>query len=109
MGRALVDPVVVTMAVRYCLGRQTYAPGLIAGVVQATWPDLGEQKTIILKDVREWLAEDWHDHPEEDVWRSLLAQHDGAKVPDQCVDYGHHGRDRCVVCGAPSDGGQADG
>lgn len=74
--KVTVEPVVVTMAVRYCLGRSSYAPGLIAGQVIAAWPTLGKQQEIILRDIRGWLAEDWHAHPEADVWRWLLTQLD---------------------------------
>lgn len=27
---------------------------------------------------------------------------DGVLRPQLCVDYGHHGRERCVVCGIPN-------
>lgn len=79
MPKTPVEPVVVTMAVRYCLGRSSYAPGLIAGEVIASWPNLGQQKEVILRDIREWLDEDFHAHPEAEVWRWLVTQIDGAE------------------------------
>ncbi len=66
-----VDPVVLTMAVRYCLGRSSYAPGLVRSQV-LTAGNLGDQLEIMIRDIGEWLAEDWHDHPCEETWREFL-------------------------------------
>lgn len=58
---------------------------------------LREQLFIAKKDTAEARA--WAERAE-----LATAQSDGSKVPGQCIDYGHHGRDRCVVCGARYDG-----
>lgn len=81
--RVSVDPVVVTMAVRYCLGRQTYAPGLMSDQVLMVLPRLGDQRDIIIRDITEWLAEDWHDHPAEKTWRELLLLMKARKAADE--------------------------
>lgn len=76
---AAVDPVVVSCAVRYALGRLSYLPGMIADEVRRTWPHLGHQRDVIAKDITEWLAEPWrHDQRPgfEDtvtVWSDLAA------------------------------------
>ena len=57
MCRLAVDPVVVTCAVRYAMGRSSYLPGLIADEVRACWDDLGDQREVIREDVRRWLAD----------------------------------------------------
>lgn len=69
-----VDPVVLTMAVRYCLGRDTYAPGLIREQVLTAGDHLGDQQDKMIRDIDEWLTEDWHDHPWEEMWREFLAE-----------------------------------
>lgn len=78
-GRSLiaVEPVVITMAVRYCLGRSSYAPGLIAETVRSVWSHLGQQQDVITQSITEWLNEDWHDHPARDTWLSVLRINDG--------------------------------
>lgn len=55
--RVSVDPVVVTCAVRYALGRSSYMPGLIADEVRRCWDGLGDQREVIVEDVRRWLAD----------------------------------------------------
>lgn len=57
-GRVRVDPVVVTCAVRYALGRSSYMPGLMADQVRACWEDLGDQREVIREDVRRWLVDE---------------------------------------------------
>ena len=77
--RVDTDPVVVSCAVRYALGRLSYLPGMIADEVRRTWPELGHQRDVIAKDIAEWLAEPWrHDQRPgfEDtvtVWSDLAA------------------------------------
>lgn len=77
--RVNTDPVVVSCAVRYALGRLSYLPGMIADEVRRTWPHLGHQRDVIAKDITEWLAEPWrHDTRPgfEDtvtVWSDLAA------------------------------------
>lgn len=77
--RVNTDPVVVSCAVRYALGRLSYLPGMIADEVRRTWPHLGHQSDVIAKDITEWLAEPWrHDQRPgfEDtvtVWSDLAA------------------------------------
>ena len=77
--RVNTDPVVVSCAVRYALGRLSYLPGMIADEVRRTWPHLGHQRDVIAKDITEWLAEPWrHDQRPgfEDtvtVWSDLAA------------------------------------
>lgn len=56
--RPRVDPVVVTCAVRYALGRSSYMPGLIADEVRRCWDDLGDQREVIREDVRRWLHDE---------------------------------------------------
>lgn len=53
-----VDPVIVTCAVRYALGRRSYMPGLVADQVRACWGDLGDQQAVIVEDVRRWLTDE---------------------------------------------------
>lgn len=77
--RVNTDPVVVSCAVRYALGRLSYLPGMIADEVRRCWPHLGHQRDVITKDITEWLAEPWrHDQRPgfEDtvtVWSDLAA------------------------------------
>lgn len=77
--RVDTDPVVVSCAVRYALGRLSYLPGMIADEVRRCWPHLGHQRDVIRKDIAEWLAEPWrHDTRPgfEDtvtVWSDLAA------------------------------------
>jgi hypothetical protein len=77
--RVNTDPVVVSCAVRYALGRLSYLPGMIADEVRRCWPHLGHQRDVITKDITEWLAEPWRhdDRPGfEDtvsVWSDLAA------------------------------------
>ena len=77
--RVNTDPVVVSCAVRYALGRLSYLPGMIADEVRRCWPHLGHQRDVITKDITEWLAEPWrHDTRPgfEDtvtVWSDLAA------------------------------------
>ena len=52
-----VDPVVVSCAVRYALGRSSYMPGLICDVVRAIWADLGDQREVIRESVERHLNE----------------------------------------------------
>lgn len=80
--RVKVDPVVLTMAVRYCLGRHSYAPGLIADEVRPVAGRLGNQLEVMIRDIEEWLAEDWHDHPARDTWL-LLLEHLRRAVPSE--------------------------
>jgi hypothetical protein len=28
------------------------------------------------REVREWLAEDWHDHPQREVWEQFVKEDD---------------------------------
>lgn len=80
---ASVDPVIVSCAVRYALGRSTYMPGLVADEVRRNWRSLGEQQSVIRGDVAEWLRsiDDhsaagravWHARVDIEVWRNLLA------------------------------------
>lgn len=77
--RVNTDPVVVSCAVRYALGRLSYLPGMIADEVRRTWPHLGHQRDVIAENITEWLAEPWrHDQRPgfEDtvtVWSDLAA------------------------------------
>ena len=47
----------VIAAVRYCIGRQSYAPGLIQGFVKRYW-DMIDEKTrvVLLRDITEELG-----------------------------------------------------
>ena len=53
--RVEVDPALVSCSVRYALGRHSYLPGLVADEVRRTWPELGEQRTVIREDIVQWL------------------------------------------------------
>ena len=55
--RVEVDPVLVSCSVRYALGRHSYLPGLVADEVRRTWPELGEQRTVIREDIARWLEQ----------------------------------------------------
>ena len=73
---AEVDPVIVTCAVRYALGRTSCMPALIADEVRRCWADLGDQQAVIRGDVVAWLADGWLHKPsgsEVAVWRDLYA------------------------------------
>lgn len=50
-----MDPVILSCAVRYALGRHSYLPGLIADEVRRCWPGLGGQRDVIRGDVERWL------------------------------------------------------
>lgn len=70
---------ILLYATRYALGRQTWAPSDVSSAIRgardldARW---GEQ---IADEVVRWLAEDFHDHPEADVWRGLVVHLDTLK------------------------------
>lgn len=50
---------IVLCAVRYCLGRQTYMPGLVTDWVRRHWGELPvKDRALILRDVEE--AVEWH-------------------------------------------------
>ena len=72
-----VDPVIVTCAVRYALGRRSYMPGLIADEVRRCWADLGDQQAVIRGDVAAWLADGWEHTPRDAgitaAWSALAA------------------------------------
>ena len=55
--RVEVDPALVSCSVRYALGRHSYLPGLVADEVRRTWPELGEQRTVIREDIARWLEQ----------------------------------------------------
>lgn len=55
--RVLVDPLMVTMAVRYCLGERHHPP-VLADEVRAVADRLGEQRQIIMSDIADWLLDD---------------------------------------------------
>ena len=75
-----VDPVVLSCAVRYALGRLSYLPGLIDGEVRRLWSDLDDSdRDVIHGDIAEWVAADLRHGTRpgfEDtttVWVDLLA------------------------------------
>lgn len=48
----------VCCAVRYCLGRASYAPGVATDWCRGNWHRLsGQDKHIIVRDVIQWLAD----------------------------------------------------
>ena len=53
--RVEMDPVILSCAVRYALGRHSYLPGVIAAEVRRCWPHLGEQRSVIRQDIVQWL------------------------------------------------------
>lgn len=67
--RTEVDPVVLTCAVRYALGRRSYLPGLICDEVRRCWPQLGDQQEVIARDVREWFLDSKVPDP---AWLALI-------------------------------------
>lgn len=78
--RIAVDPVVLSCAVRYALGRLSYLPGMIADEVRRLWSDLDDSdRDVIHGDIAEWLADDWRHDTRPDfkhtvtVWADLLA------------------------------------
>lgn len=72
--RVTVDEFVLLAAVRYALGRHTYAVGLVIDEAKAAWRDLSDQgRGNITRDVREHVerGDDW---PFDlDSWRGLVA------------------------------------
>lgn len=56
------DHQVAVWAIRYCLGRMTYAVGSCVEWLIRVWPDLSEEaRTIIKRDIEEAFAKDDHD------------------------------------------------
>ena len=55
--RVSVDPVVVTCAVRYALGRRSYLPGLMRDALIDAWGDIGDQRANIVETIERHLDE----------------------------------------------------
>jgi len=52
--------IMVTAALRYALGRNTYVPGAVIDWINAHWENLdGNTKTVIVRDVFEYLYKDY--------------------------------------------------
>lgn len=79
-----VDPVIVTCAVRYALGRSSYMPGLVADEVRSNWADLGDQRDVIRRDIVDYIASvpdsSWDRHVIAETWRPLLTWIDAQEV-----------------------------
>ena len=98
--RAEMDPVILSCAVRYALGRHSYMPGLVADEVRRCWPDLGDQRSVIREDVARWLEQmgssdyvagaGWSTG--RPVWEELLRWIDSRTAADQA--------DGCPRCGS---------
>jgi hypothetical protein len=77
--RVEVEPVIVSCAVRYALGRMSYLPGLVADEVRSVWPKLGTQQQVIRENIEEYLKRPRRqipylsDHHDRLVWSGLLA------------------------------------
>jgi len=56
--RVSVDPVIVTCAVRYALGRRSYMPGLMRDALIDAWGDLGDQRANIVEMIERHLKPD---------------------------------------------------
>lgn len=75
-GTMPVDPVILTCAVRYALGRLSYMPGVVSDNVRACWTHLGDQQDVIRSDIEDWLTSSvgqpapWN--ASRDVWVELL-------------------------------------
>lgn len=71
------ESIVILSAVRYVLGRASYAPGCVMDFCRENWGDLSENtRHVIMRDVLQWLGERhlWN-HTDMDYskeWRELL-------------------------------------
>lgn len=77
MTEVTVDPVILTYAVRYALGRATYAPDDVCASLRRNWDLLGDQREVIADEIRDWLWEARTDVPGNDPrrrqWTELFA------------------------------------
>lgn len=64
---------VVNCAIRYCLGRRTYMPGLVCGYVKPLLPYLNEKTLCCMeRDIRE--APSYGDECDLDTWMAMLGE-----------------------------------
>lgn len=77
MTEVTVDPLILTYAVRYALGRATYAPDDVCASLRRNWDLLGDQREVIADEIRDWLWEARTDVPFNDPrrrqWTELFA------------------------------------
>lgn len=75
MSSVTTSPFVLCCAVRYALGRQSYAVGEVVGALVANAGNLGGMAGPIRRDIIEWLEHvDGLDHPLDLIqqWRRAL-------------------------------------
>ena len=68
---------VCNFAVRYALGRQSYAPGLVQDFIRPLLPKLSEKTLAVLeRDIREAETYGGYGHPviDEPGWKRFLAE-----------------------------------
>ena len=80
---------VVAFAVRYALGRKTFAPSIVIEWLKPQVCELTEnQREIIARDVREWIegsrtivvgGRPWYPDHDRDQWLPLLAALEGGR------------------------------
>lgn len=61
-------------AMRYALGRQTYAVNDVCGAIRKHWPRLlDREKGVIKRDIREWLEpHKYYSSSDINEWSSIL-------------------------------------
>lgn len=83
-----------------------FPPGFTVYRVQDTW---GERRGVVIRRPTRWWRRTWQ--AEWDGCQRAVRAYtrNGCIVKavrhidgSACVDYGHHGRERCVVCGIPN-------
>lgn len=64
---------VINCAIRYCLGRRTYMPGLVCGYIKPLLPFLSENTICCMeRDIRE--APSYGDDCDLQTWMNMLAE-----------------------------------
>ena len=63
---------VLNCAIRYCLGRRTYMPGLVTNFIKNSCGDLMNKKTVevMIRDIEE--CECYGDRCDEETWANFL-------------------------------------
>lgn len=87
--RVSVDPVIVTCAVRYALGRRSYMPGLMRDALIDAWGDLGDQRANIVEMIERHLDEsDPGEWVYNEPWVEFLrTRSEGGRVTGRPVVY----------------------
>lgn len=75
---------VLNCAVRYCLGRSSYMPGLVMDEIRPMLPHLSK-KTLwcFERDIQEWLHNGGQGHPFSYEWVEFLSAVQKAKAANE--------------------------